>query len=74
MPSGVESWIISHAPEGLMAALMAWLGYGVKQRDKRLDSLEEKIDEIPFIYVMKDDVKEIKSDIKEIKKYLLENK
>ena len=74
MPSGLETWIVSHAPEGVMTAIMAWLGYAVKQRDKRLDFLEEKIDEMPFIYVMKDDVKEIKSDIKEIKKYLLENK
>jgi cell fate (sporulation/competence/biofilm development) regulator YmcA (YheA/YmcA/DUF963 family) len=46
----------------------------VKRRDKTIDDIEEKIDQMPFVYAMKDDVKEIKSDVKDILKHLIDNK
>lgn len=67
----MESWIVAHIPEGIVTALLGWIGYAVKQRDAKIDSIEKKIEQMPFVYAMKDDVKEIKSDVKEIKNHLL---
>lgn len=70
----MESWIIAHIPEGVVSVLLGWIGYTIKQRDARIANIEGKISEMPFVYAMKDDVKEIKSDVKDIKNHLMNKK
>ena len=68
----MEQWFIDHAPEGLVTAVLALLAYFVKRRDAKIDEIERKMHQMPFVYAMKDDVKEIKDDVKQIKNYLME--
>lgn len=67
----MESWVIAHIPEGIVTGLLAWLGYSIKRRDNRIDEIEDKIDQLPFVYAMRDDMVEIKSDVKDIKNHLM---
>lgn len=63
-----------HFPEAVVTFVVGWLAYMVKRRDKRIDGIEDKIDQMPFVYAMKDDIKEVKDDVKDIKKFLMEKK
>lgn len=67
----MEQWLAQHLPEGVLGLVLAWVGYMVKRRDKRMDVIENKIDQMPFVYAMKDDIKEVKEDVKEIKNHLM---
>ena len=69
----MAQWLIDHTPESVLGVIMGLLTYFVKKRDKKIDELESRMNEMPFIYAMKEDVKEIKSDIKDIKNYLMED-
>ncbi len=70
----IDVWLVNHMPAGALAAVLGWLGYSMKRRDKRMDDIQGRIDEMPFVYAMKDDVHEIKVDIKDIKKHLMKTK
>jgi len=67
----MEEWLVKHGVQGVLTGFIVWLGYLVKRRDKTIDGIEEKIDQMPFVYAMKDDVREIKSDVKDVKNYLM---
>jgi len=68
----MEQWLSQHLAEGVLGGLLAWLGYNVRRRDKKVDDIEKKIDQMPFVYAMKEDVSEIKQDVKDILRYLME--
>jgi len=67
----MEQWLNNHGIDVILAGFLAWIGYIVRRRDQKMDHIEDKIDQMPFVYAMKDDVREIKSDVKDIKNHLM---